>query len=178
MFNYSIKSINGEKIVYLYIDYNCEFGLDLNSKNKNSNMKKEIKKYLKKNNLLRSGEKIALMFGGILLAVLLVVEEPKVADQLDLVYVTNSIIPKAEVVEVKKNNVIEEIKEDAIEEPKEEIKIEEKKPAKEIVNKKQEENRIVNKEIPKEEPVIEEIKEEEIEEDLKPCVVLKLIITK
>lgn len=104
--SYSIKNYNGEKIVYLYIDYNYEFGLDFNFKSKNSNMKKEIKKYLKKNKLVVNGEKIALMFGGILLAVLLVVENPRVLDNYDLVYVNSSILPKNEVEKVVKEEIV------------------------------------------------------------------------
>ena len=108
MINYYIIK---EKIVYLYIDYNYEFGIDFNIKHKYSNMKKEIKKYLKQKGLLINGEKIALVFGGVVLALLLVIENPKVLDSYDLVYVNNSIIPKEVNISLEKEESIESKKE-------------------------------------------------------------------
>jgi len=87
----------------LSIDYSYEFGINLGDKHIYSNMKKEIKKIIKRLNF--SGEKIVLTLGGIVLATILVIENPK--SNIDLVYTNNSIIPYDNIVlsNVKKENV-------------------------------------------------------------------------
>ena len=87
----------------LSIDYSYEFGINLGDKHIYSNMKKEIKKIIKRLNF--SGEKIVLTLGGVVLATILVIENPK--SNIDLVYTNNSIIPYDNIVlsNVKKENV-------------------------------------------------------------------------
>ena len=152
MFNYSIKYFDNEKIIYLYVDFNYEFGIDFNIKNIYSSMKKEIKNYLKKNKLLNNGEKIALVFGGIVLAVLLVVEEPMIIDNFDLIYVTDSIIPKTEMMEeIKKEEIINK---EVIEKENKIEMVAEKKD--ESVKEEKVEKKIINEVKVMEEPKIEE----------------------
>ena len=117
--NYKIIDKNGEKILILYIDYLYEFGIDFKKDNKHSNMKTEIRKIIKKINF--NGEKIALMIGGILLATILVVENPKPSNNLDLIYVTNNIIPITKLdVNYTQELVENELKEEVLEEKNEE----------------------------------------------------------
>ncbi len=110
--NYKIVEKNGEKILILYIDSFYEFGIDFRKNNNNSNMKNEIKKIIRKINF--TGEKIALMLGGIMLATILVFENPKISNNLDLVYVTDNILSINQVQDNKKesktieNNKIED----------------------------------------------------------------------
>lgn len=110
--NYKIVEKNGEKILILYIDSFYEFGIDFRKTNNNSNMKNEIKKIIRKINF--TGEKIALMLGGIMLATILVFENPKISNNLDLVYVTDNILSINQVQDNKKesktieNNKIED----------------------------------------------------------------------
>lgn len=59
---YNIRKINGEEVLCLYLDLSSEFA-DLDSK-KNKNLKKEIKKYIKKNKINFKGVKVALIIGG------------------------------------------------------------------------------------------------------------------
>ena len=61
---YNIRKINGEEILCLYLDLSSEFA-NLDSK-KNKNLKKEIKKYIKKNKINFKGVKVALIIGGFL----------------------------------------------------------------------------------------------------------------
>ena len=66
--NYDFKIINGEEILVLYLDYNNELGIDFKLRNKNSNMKKEIIKFIKKNKIKLKSGKIAISIYGIILA--------------------------------------------------------------------------------------------------------------
>ena len=61
---YNIRKINGEEVLCLYLDLSSEFA-NLDSK-KNKNLKKEIKKYIKKNKINFKGVKVALIIGGFL----------------------------------------------------------------------------------------------------------------
>lgn len=118
--NYKIIDNNGKKVLILYIDSFYEFGIDFRKRNKNSSMKKEIMNIVKKINF--TGERIALMIGGIALATILVVENPKINNNLDLVYVADNILPKITIVD---NNINNEAKivENVVSEEKEEDKI-------------------------------------------------------
>lgn len=165
--NYKIIEKNGEKILILYIDYNYEFGINLKLKHRYNSMKKNIYDFAKKINF--NGEKIALAFGGIILATVLLIENPKTKLN-NLIFVDNSIIPFTmivekekveEKVEVKKEELVEEEVENKekvevvkIKEKKEERKQEEKNVSK-IENKM--ETKVENKE-----ENIGEVKEENI----------------
>lgn len=140
MFNkYKIIENNQEKTLILYVDFLYEFGLDFNKHNKHINMKKEIKKIIKKINF--TGEKIALMVGGILLATILVVENPKVEDKLDLIYVADNIIP---ITNISDSKVIDNNYVEVVELVQEELKQEAKN--ENISEKKIETNRSITKE--------------------------------
>ena len=58
---YKIKNINNEEVLYVYLDFNYEFG---SLKSQNSNIKKEIKKFLEKNKIAFKGTLVALVVGG------------------------------------------------------------------------------------------------------------------
>ena len=59
---YNIRKINGEEVLCLYLDLSSEFA-NLDSK-KNKSLKKDIKKYIKKNKINFKGVKVALIIGG------------------------------------------------------------------------------------------------------------------
>lgn len=61
---YNIRKINGEEVLCLYLDLSSEFA-NLDSK-KNKSLKKDIKKYIKKNKINFKGVKVALVIGGFL----------------------------------------------------------------------------------------------------------------
>ena len=61
---YNIRKINGEEVLCLYLDLSSEFA-NLDSK-KNKSLKKNIKKYIKKNKINFKGVKVALIIGGFL----------------------------------------------------------------------------------------------------------------
>ena len=61
---YNIRKINGEEVLCLYLDLSSEFA-NLDSK-KNKSLKKDIKKYIKKNKITFKGVKVALIIGGFL----------------------------------------------------------------------------------------------------------------
>lgn len=145
--SYSIQIKNNEKILILYIDYNYEFGIDFKKSHRHNNMKKEIKDYIKKNKIKFDGEKIALSLGGIILAILLITENPTTND-IELTYVNNNIIPKEtvniintnqseETVTIKDSSSIEETTNNTNEKVSNELK---EKPS----NKLDEKNKITN----------------------------------
>ena len=90
---YEIHSVNNEKVLFLYLNYDSEFGLDFRNHHKHSTMKEEIKKFLEEKKIHFDGEKIALSFGGIVLAVLLITQNPTATDDdLTFTYVSDHII--------------------------------------------------------------------------------------
>lgn len=105
--SYSIQIKNNEKVLILYIDYNYEFGIDFKNSHRHNSMKTEIKNYLKNNKIKFDGEKIVLSLGGIILAILLMTENPTTND-IELTYVNSNIVPK-EIVNVV-NTKTDEIK--------------------------------------------------------------------
>lgn len=96
---YDVCIINNEKVLFLYLNYDNEFGLDLKKIHKHGNMEDEIKKFIKKRRIKFDGEKIALSFGGVVLALLLIVENPTLVDDLKFTYVSDHIIHD-EIIEV------------------------------------------------------------------------------
>lgn len=105
--SYQIKFSNDEEILILYLDYNYEFGIDFKNFNKYSNMKKQVKDYIKKHNILFNGSKVALSIGGVILAILLVIENSNTND-IEFVYVNNDIIPNKQVI-ISNSTLQEEI---------------------------------------------------------------------
>ena len=91
---HAFKMIDNEKVLILYFDCDSEFGIDFLFNHKNSNMKKEINKYLKKHKIKFKGGKIALSVGGIILAVLLVSDKAYDNDDFLYTYVSDNIITK------------------------------------------------------------------------------------
>lgn len=119
---YEVHNINGENVLILYLNYDSEFGMDLRSQHKNSNMKQEIIKFMKAKKIKFNGDKVALSFGGIILAVLLLIETPNdVNSDFDLTYVSSHIVPNG-IVEELEPNVEEEIKNTVL--VKENLKVE------------------------------------------------------
>lgn len=103
--SYSIQIKNNEKVLILYIDYNYEFGIDFKNSHRHNSMKTEIKNYLKNNKIKFDGEKIVLSLGGIILAILLMTENPTTND-IELTYVNSNIVPK-EIVNVVNTKTVE-----------------------------------------------------------------------
>lgn len=138
---YEVKNINNENVLILYLNYDSEFGMDFRLRHKNINMKQEIKKFIKQKNIKFDGEKIALSLGGIVLAVLLLVETPNPPDDIKLTYVSDNIIPN-EIVEVVDTNIKEEIEKPIINEEIKDVKQEQiTEDNKEVIlNNKTEEN--------------------------------------
>lgn len=151
-----------DKTLILYIDYYFEFSIDFNKENKYSNMKNEIKKIIKK--LKFDGEKITLMIGGIALATILIVENPKVLNDLDLIYVKDNVIPSTSIVLKEDKNLPQEIE---ISKEEEKTNVEEKV----IPKKEKKESNIVKKEEKQDDKIVEEVKEEPIKETRKELTV-------
>ena len=158
--NYKILDNNGEKILILYIDYNYEFGIDFNIKHKYSNMKKKINSFIKNNKIKFDGEKIALSIGGIVLAVLLIVENPSnyKSSELDFVYLNDSILPQNNYSYViKKDELSTEIVDNTI---KEDNKIVNNDKKVEVKQEIKEEKKDTNNKVAEKVEVKQEIKEE------------------
>ena len=116
---YEIKNVNRENVLILYLNYDSEFGMDFRLRHKNGTMKEEIKSYIKNKNIRFNGDKIALSFGGIILAVLLLVGNPT-TDDINLNYVNDHIIPEDIVVvvdpDINVNDNVVEDKEEIVDE--------------------------------------------------------------
>ena len=149
---YEIKNINREEVLILYLNYDSEFGMDFRLRHKNGTMKEEVKSFIKNKNIRFNGNKIALSFGGIILAVLLLVSNP-ITDDINLNYVSDDIIPGDGVVIVPDINGNDNVAED-----KEEIKDEviQNKPNDSNNNQ----NNNSNNEVPKDNVVIDNNQQE------------------
>ena len=58
---YKIKRLNNEEVLYVYLDFNYEFG---SFKNVKENLKKNIKEFIEKNKIAFTGTMVALVVGG------------------------------------------------------------------------------------------------------------------
>ena len=95
--SYMIQTQNDEEILILYLDYSTEFGIDLKNFHIHNNMKKIIINFITKNQIKFNGEKVFLSVGGILLAVMLLIENTSTYDEAKLTYVNHNIIPNLEI---------------------------------------------------------------------------------
>jgi len=129
---YDIKNIDGENILFLYLNYDSEFGIDFRLDHKLSNMKREINKFMKQNKIKLNGEKVALSFGGVVLAVLLMIPNETISDDFDFTYVSQHIIPN-EIVEVidKEENIVD----NKINQSFKEFRLDDESPLTNMVNK-------------------------------------------
>lgn len=73
--NYEIKYVNNKEILYIYLNFNNEFA-KLKSKKNKLKLKKEIKKYIKKNKINFKGTTIAIIVGGIMIGTIMI-NKPK-----------------------------------------------------------------------------------------------------
>ncbi len=101
--NYKIKQVGGEKVLFLYFDYDSEFSLDFKSHHNINNMKQQIIKYIKTKKIKFNGEKIAIVLGGVTLATILLTETPH--NDLSKSYVTLNEMPN-QIVLVENENTI------------------------------------------------------------------------
>ena len=77
---YSIKKVNGEDILYLYVDYSSEFAkID---KRNNTEIKKRIKSYIKNNKINFKGSMVALVVGGVLIGTI-TLNKPKYSNSIE-----------------------------------------------------------------------------------------------
>ncbi len=114
IYDYKIRRKNNEEILFLYFDFNNEFG-KLKSKQKRKKIDKDIKDYIKKNNIKFSGNKIAIIAGGLLIGTILLSTPIKEKNN----NYTNLVIPALiETIDQKSN---EEVKDNIIKNIDEEV---------------------------------------------------------
>ena len=83
---YSIKNINGEDVLYLYMDYSSEFArID---KRNNTEIKKKIRDYINNNNIKFKGAMVALVVGGVMIGTVTLNRPNNNSDSLN----TNKIV--------------------------------------------------------------------------------------
>lgn len=92
--NYEIKSINGEKVLYLYLNYSYEFG-DFFKNFNVLDIKDKVKQYLASMKIKFEGGKVLFIVGGISLATLfLTPADISEVNTLQATYTSSSIIEK------------------------------------------------------------------------------------
>ena len=111
-----------DKTLILYIDSLYEYGIDFSIKNNNYSMKDNIKRIIKE--LKFNGEKVVLVIGGIVLATILIFENPKVKDDINLVYVKDNIFTNTNITFKEEKEEKEKIIDKVIEKNKEIEKVE------------------------------------------------------
>lgn len=67
IYDYEIKKVKNEKVLYLYFDFSSEFANLKKSKSKKK-INKVIEDYIKENKIRYTGQKIAIVVGGIMVA--------------------------------------------------------------------------------------------------------------
>ena len=65
IYNYEIKKINGEEVLYLYFDLDSEFA-KLNFKESINKIEDIVKKFIEENKIAFTGLSVAIVVGGIL----------------------------------------------------------------------------------------------------------------
>jgi len=94
MINYDIKTINNNKILYLYLDYNYEFA-NLGKIKNNKNLIEHIKNYIKNTKIKFNGKYIVVMIAGIMIVTL--------TTSLKYNEVKKEFEPDYEIVDIAKN---------------------------------------------------------------------------
>lgn len=103
--DFEIKRVNGEDILYLFLDYSVEFA-KLGATSKKTTLNKEIDNFMKKKKVKFKGNKIILIAGGLVLgACLLKAPLPKEYPTNNYSYATNIITLNENFEELKKDEV-------------------------------------------------------------------------
>lgn len=122
---HEIRKEGEKEVLILHLNYDVEFSLEFYKRKSGKGMKQQIKDYLKKKKIAWNGDKILLVFGGIVLGTLLLFQSPIHKDQVDYVYVNKASIDSiSETISLPKTGLNQENK---IEEVKDEVVIEEEK---------------------------------------------------
>lgn len=90
-----VETISDEEVMFIYLNFDYEFGSSFNSKN----LKKEIENGIRKNNF--KGKKILFVVSGIIVGTLLI--NKPVYNNYDFKYVDTTIINK--IIEIDKNDI-------------------------------------------------------------------------
>ena len=90
-----VETISNEEVMFIYLNFDYEFGSSFNSKN----LKKEIENGIRKNNF--KGKKILFVVSGIIIGSLLI--NKPVYNNYDFKYVDTTIINK--IIEIDKNDI-------------------------------------------------------------------------
>lgn len=90
-----VEKISNEEVMFIYLNFDYEFGSSFNSKN----LKKEIENGIRKNNF--KGKKILFVVSGIIVGTLLI--NKPVYNNYDFKYVDTTIINK--IIEIDKNDI-------------------------------------------------------------------------
>ncbi len=90
-----VETISNEEVMFIYLNFDYEFGSSFNSKN----LKKEIENGIRKNNF--KGKKILFVVSGIIVGTLLI--NKPVYNNYDFKYVDTTIINK--IIEIDKNDI-------------------------------------------------------------------------
>ena len=90
-----VETISNEEVMFIYLNFDYEFGSSFNSKN----LKKEIENGIRKNNF--KGKKILFVVSGIIVGTLLI--NKPVYNNSDFKYVDTTIINK--IIEIDKNDI-------------------------------------------------------------------------
>ncbi|MDE6285320.1 MAG: stage II sporulation protein D, partial [Bacilli bacterium] len=127
-----IIRMNGEEILCVYVNFDMEFA-KLNARGKKKALQKDVQKYLKRNNVIFNGTKVALIASGALIGTFLL-ENPKKETETVMPSSVMSVLTEDsfDVSEVEeKANIKEEIKQEEKDSTKQESVIQtEKKPNK------------------------------------------------
>lgn len=147
IYNYEIRKIKNEEILYLYFDFDHEFA-KLKATGKRKKIKKEIREYIKKNKIPFTGKKVALIVGGLLVGTLVLKEPIPTTEPYQLNQPIVSILneEKLETIPTEVKEEIAEIKEEKQEIPKKEIATTNNKQKVESKHPKQENFQIQNEE--------------------------------
>lgn len=106
---YKIKQINNEEVLYIYLDFNYEFG---NFKETTDNLKKTIKEFIKKNKIVFKGTMVALVVSGMVTGSMNIKESSKPISNIN-----NELIISEKVLDdlnIPENIIVNEQKEETI----------------------------------------------------------------
>lgn len=106
IYDYEIKKIRNEEVLYLYFDFSVEFaGL---KKGKNKKVKEEIADFIRKNNISFAGKKVAIVAGGLLMGTLLLNAPKNKTEEISLLNPTSISVLVNEIDEENSKEILEE----------------------------------------------------------------------
>lgn len=94
---YEIKKEWQEEVLVLHLNYDSEYGTEFYKRKSGKNMKKTIQDFIKEEKIKWNGNKILLVFGGLVLGTVILTANLHQSTETNYAFVTDDILPSQEI---------------------------------------------------------------------------------